>query len=737
MTTNQEQNQINENDFEWVDVEASSPAPCPENINYGAREWDDWVVDPKVSIPFQVNGIFFYINNTPDPIDKNNILQKMKNHGQCNACTERARKFAFLIGEDGSAFMNTIRHPNDGWHSHSRGSVNAIRKDIVEVNKSIQNPSILIVKEGCFPQIDQGFDFGDVVEISLTPHSPGIGLKSDGNIKPFKHVTIQPSNYTSVDLTTKWGRLIMEYYDIIHPRLEKLCIPEAIDSVIIIENNLDKLERPNHWKSVINWVKDVQNYFATFSKSSYNYLSDIEKTKLAIYAITSPQSRVEITDMTVVHKSYKQASNIVDFITLGSIEDVLKEMDIRSDPNHYMVSQLARQLADHKVESKHRISLVWSTRDDLDLHVRPEGCSEISFGNKVVIYNRHTCKLDFDMGVQGNEINPCENVTACPGTFHIMVNNYTRRTNADVPFTIIIHQDGKEDHIINLVWPWDRRCHDKMSIINWTFTDIVESTPVMGVNQANRARQLNSKWEEYIGNPISSIPCVEELNIPVNIWEKNNNSTQEQVNGIDYMDMVNATARKEQIDKTQSKKFLSQIENEKKPDTLTKLLTYMSTGKHTLEINTHNYTPSYLTEISTRKDILKCSYILNHYNSKFQLPGKPIQGSSNARFDSSWFKTINYHKAVVDSFVQIDNYWFMIINDTKLPESNSDFPLGGGFYPTMLNADVHDLRDRWSFCNTTIQPKVMSNGTPVIGSILTCDTATFILDGNPITVLVK
>ena len=199
---------------EWVEVDemspAPSPAPVPTKETHLAREWDEWVVDPKKSIPLQVNGVWFYINNTPNLEEKKQVLDMMKNHGKCNACTERARKFAFLIGEDGSAFMNTINHPNDGWHSHSCGSLSSIRKQIVNINKNIQNPSILIVKEGCFPEIDQGLDFGDAVVSSLTPNSPGFGLKTDGDVKPFKHVTIQPSNYTSQELVNKHERLIMD-----------------------------------------------------------------------------------------------------------------------------------------------------------------------------------------------------------------------------------------------------------------------------------------------------------------------------------------------------------------------------------------------------------------------------------------------------------------------------------------------------------------------------------------------
>lgn len=724
---------------EWVKVDenssdeslAPSPAPIPsqeslENEIHHAREWDDWAVDPKKSIPFEVNGIWFYINNKPNKYDKKSVVNKMKIHGQCNACTERAHKFAFLIGEDGSAFMNTINHPNDGWHSHSCGSLISIRNEIEDINKNIQNPSILIVKEGCFPEIN----LGDTIRNTLSP-------KSDGDIKIFKHVTIQPSNYTSQQLVNKHERLIMEYFGIIGPRLEKLCVLEAIESVKIIEENLNKLERPGHWVSVIQWVKDVQKFWTTMSKSSYNYLTDVEKSVLSVYAITSPKSKVEITTDTVVHKSYKQASNIVDFLTFGPIEDVLKEMDIRSDPNNYMISQLARRKDKEKVVSPYTISLVWEGKytDDLDIHIffKNEYGSqrEIYYGNKSVIVNRNEIRLDFDANVNHGESEPCENVSVCADVaFDIWVNNYNRRTRGDVPFIIILHNEGKSDIIIERVYPMTKR--GKMFITTHTFTKVETKGPEMTIKQANRARQLNEKWEEYFGIPECIVPVVEELTVPVNVWKKKNSVTENVNANIGFMSMVNATTHK-----SRTKKYLSQIEDEK-TDTLSKLLTFMSTGTHTLEINPRNFTPSYVTKIITNKSIMKNPYSLNHYNNKFHIPGNPEPGPGNARFDASWFKNGNFGKAEVDSFIQFGTHWFMVINDTNLPESsNTNFPLAGGFYPTNLNADVHDLRDRWAFCNTEILPKINPNGTPVIGSILTNDKASFILDGNPITVDIR
>ena len=78
-----------------------------------------------------------------------------------------------------------------------------------------------------------------------------------------------------------------------------------------------------------------------------------------------------------------------------------------------------------------------------------------------------------------------------------------------------------------------------------------------------------------------------------------------------------------------------------------------------------------------------------------------------------------------------------VIDGLLLPHIDSDFPLCGGFRATNLTANFHDLRDRWTFCNTKILPTVQDEGTPVIGSFLVSDTVTLTVDGTQTTVKVE
>ena len=75
------------------------------------------------------------------------------------------------------------------------------------------------------------------------------------------------------------------------------------------------------------------------------------------------------------------------------------------------------------------------------------------------------------------------------------------------------------------------------------------------------------------------------------------------------------------------------------PSNITELITYLSTGEHTLKVDWRSYSPGYVTEIMTKTKVTKTPYSLCHYSEKFKAPGRPSTSTSpgNARFDPSWF----------------------------------------------------------------------------------------------------
>ena len=236
------------------------------------------------------------------------------------------------------------------------------------------------------------------------------------------------------------------------------------------------------------------------------------------------------------------------------IEGILSTMDERTHPDNYMVSQLARNMAKHKVTSKHSISLVWpgEFHDDLDLHLvwyrlvngTRHSISEIYYGRKVATYhyngNRYETRLDFDANVNGGSAEPAENITCAPfGEYDILVNNYTRRTyNKVIPFTIIIHKKGKQKEIIENVWPINRRKDDKMLIKTHFFTTVNNPQLEMSTKAAKRAAAVKSEWDENFGTPTSVVPNIDELDIPSYVWDKNIKDVSS-VNS--FMDMARQT----------------------------------------------------------------------------------------------------------------------------------------------------------------------------------------------------
>jgi len=93
------------------------------------------------------------------------------------------------------------------------------------------------------------------------------------------------------------------------------------------------------------------------------------------------------------------------------------------------------------VGAKLRFSLAWFNYDDLDIHVKPPRGSEIYYGNMNGI-------LDVDMNAGGQRsreaVENCSWMrTPTDGKYTIYVNQYTKRENIDVGFTLELESAGK------------------------------------------------------------------------------------------------------------------------------------------------------------------------------------------------------------------------------------------------------------------------------------------------------
>jgi hypothetical protein len=678
-----------------------------------SRTYEEFINDSTPAKTYCINDVHFYFDRKN--ISRYPVTSTTFAHSNCNCCTSRANKYCFLIGVDGPAFLSNIRDKNDG---DENGLINNIRETIITSLKSDPNHQVFdihVVRANSFPPVQAGID-------SITG-------------KPWEHFTIHPDKVTPDDLANQVEPLFSKYFPIIGARLEKLTMKGSIASTKIIYDELikseSKIERVDHWKSVFEWVIGIQNYC---EGKEYIHCNPKNKKEIEVYSITT--GRFVSNETECVHKDYHQSDNIIDFIVMTDIDSIAREMNTRSNPDNYMVSQLARRMRKEKITSSHTVSLVWpgEFKDDLDIHVKwshqQHGSGHIYYGNKHDKYNYFTCKLDFDANVTHGEKEPCENVSLCPGTFNIWVDNFTPRSNSDVPFTIIIHQEGNNDIIIERTWPKGRLRGNMMNIITHTFTPINTSIQPISDKTINRTNALNKKWLELFGNPSSIIPSTTDCDHFENIKLSNKSITPNVTNVNDaYMNMISRESTH-----LNGKKFLSDHIKNKIPDTLTGLFEYIKNGNHELSCDPRSFVPGYVTKIQTNTKVTKVEFSCNAYTEKFHCPKKPVIGvMGNSRFDESWFNTQSMNRNVYcNKFYKINGIWFMVL-DNMCMGNKEEFPHSNGFYPVDLLSNVHDLRDRWAASNTIIDTITVSHN-PMIGSFLTGRELEFTLNNSKIIV---
>ena len=111
---------------------------------------------------------------------------------------------------------------------------------------------------------------------------------------------------------------------------------------------MDNHNRLEHYNNHIKMVIPI-----------YGQRAKENEIKFLMYCMTT--GRIDYDGETVVNKDYKQSSNIIDFLSYSTFEDPLRiKMDNRSNPDNYMVSQLARKnLKKNAVKSKWGISISW------------------------------------------------------------------------------------------------------------------------------------------------------------------------------------------------------------------------------------------------------------------------------------------------------------------------------------------------------------------------------------------
>jgi len=571
---------------------------------------------------------------------------------------------------------------------------------------------------------------------------------------PYSHWTIIPDQVTSPEKAQRI-KALRALWTSMDSRLSKFLGSDgARASVRIMEEERKSLVRPDHWGRVLKWVMDIQNRFA----KDWDSMSEVERWEVRVFAMAT--GAVE----GAAHKDFYQASNIVDFLEMPSRDALRQEMDRRSDPAFYQVSQLNRRLAAQNVTSDRTIGLSWDGRytDDLDIHVVGPSGQECNYSNKCT----YDCVLDFDANVSEGEAEPCENVSCkTVGTYKVFVNNYTRRTHGQpIHFTIVIREKGLQDVIIESVWTQGRRKGNMLLVTTHTFGSAErkeEEMPALSAKAASRIKANDAHWQANVGEPKAYIATVKDLSdmgCPVIVCQSGDfkfgdddgehndegydpeaaaaaASAASSAVGAGLMAMVSNAGKQKK-----EKKLLSD-HCAANPTTVEELVTLLmkdlDKGKnHDVAIEHRDHAPGYLVDIETKTGKVRKSKApaACHYQRKFALPSKPVS-TGDARMDRSWGYVRPDGKVTVGCVTKVEGKYFFVLEGAKLPQ-NESFPLAGGFYPTDLTSDCHVHRERWTYYHSQLKPVLKGVGTPAIGTFLTGEKTVVYLDGVKMTLRV-
>ena len=645
-------------------------------------------------------------------------------HFNCRTCTTRSHRLVTYGGPNGSLMFADEVMPTQC------PTINSLHQIAMQTCQGDQY-TIELVKPDTFPK--SAFS--------------GPGSQSTSQ---WHHWTIKPSHVTHSELVQRMTDLWSKTQHSVIDRLSKFLCDGARDTMIIIDRIIQsgQLARPEYWTTVCAWVLGIQQKFPV----NFDHMTSVMRDELCVYAMAMGHAVGE------VHYNFQTSANLLDFMVMTSEHAIATEMDKRSDPRTNQVSQLARAKASKGVVAKFGVGLIWDGKytDDMDLSVvTPYG--RVYFGTKELFVNgAYVAKLDFDANYMTNEKEPVENISfteAMVGKpIQIYIDRFTKRTNGDVPCSIVITQQGLPDEVIDVVWPKDRRSHDYLHVATHVFTSITEPVVAMSETQARAVAAQDKEWNELFGVPTSTVATLDNLvthGIPLQILPECNTPEPTTLNTPEsaMSEFAKLMVSSRQQSKTKSmapngKQFLSQRMKVQPPTSLEELLRRVSDKSiSNIEVHLQDFVPGYITQITvasakslktgTNTALASC-----HYEDKFQHPLKPIK-TGNARVDESWVPSSYDRTTQVTAIAKIDRKYFFVFKGAQLSPDDVGFPKSAGFYPQDLSNDGHKHRSKWAFLNTSVKPQMPADGSvPAIGAFLTSDTATVVVDGQKLVLRV-
>ena len=183
-----------------------------------------------------------------------------------------------------------------------------------------------------------------------------------------------------------------------------------------------------------------------YCDEDWKLMSDTAKMHVRVFALFHGGVYAESGNPTL--KATNQVVDIVRDAYIMSIDAVVRFMNERSDPNNYMVQQIARANMKNSINAPFIVSLSWSSKCDLDgqilTHQTETAREHVFYKNK---QSRDGTYLNFDANGAGPPtVEPVETFILSskrPGKYTFKVNNYQTRDNAEtITFTVTVNLSG-------------------------------------------------------------------------------------------------------------------------------------------------------------------------------------------------------------------------------------------------------------------------------------------------------
>ena len=671
-------------------------------------------------------------------LNKEYMKNNMSLLHNCRTCASRVENIGSLFGPDGFAIP--------------MGGVTGRAKNDIFIDMEMereQNKSSLSAMDTFFVTKKN---------IERYPRLSGV----DPNGKSYYHIAfnIHDSQITKGLLATKIDNNYTQASHTADPahfdsetRLEDIItsLQKPEDGKSSFMTTLDKafksrdLKRKNFWEGHLEYISAVQNFSSKFKNgTTWCGMDDISKAHVRIFA------RFYGGSQALLNTRFKGAGQIIDcFKDVGSdreISSLVSFMNSRSDPATYMVQQISQAVEKHAVKSRYKVSLAWSTTDDLDLWVRTSNGESIGFSNKMS-KDRET-RLDFDANAGNPSTNPVENISLSdkkPGSYVIYVNNYSFRCGKhDIPFTVIVSMDGYDKSFTG-VWPKHKNQNTASSLgmmLNIT-TARVTSEMLSSNKKFEMSDKLSKKFDGIKGDFVSKFGEISSIVIDMKrtsgaILPSSKPAAMNFLSG-----MAKNSGSKPSVTKPRTSAEIardSQIGNMRKIGTFNDIIAGFESMTIGVRIHVRDFPPAYLTIPVGSEENIKYPFVANTYYEEGRAPRKPDPDAKDVcRINNKWLKQhYNMASAKVSGLLKIDrpefSGYFMSVENMVLPEScERDWVIGGGMYPTDLKSEYHLYRDIWHAHHAITAPSNPGySSTPAIGVFLhTGKTYQLQIDGCP------